>query len=545
MASNFYYLNNPQLKAAGVPIQYTPEQIQEYIRCKEDPIYFIKNYIKIISLDRGMINFKLFEYQERFIKAMHENRFVISMQPRQMGKTQTVAAYITWYLIFNDDKTVAILANKAAAAREIMSRIQLMVENLPKWLQQGVVEWNKGSIGFENNSKAFTGATSSSGIRGRSVSFLYVDEVAIVPNTVADEFFTSTYPTISSGKTTKIVLTSTPLGLNHFWKFWTEAEAGFNGFVPIKVNYWEHPDRDEKWADEQKKLLGELKFNQEVLCSFIGSSSTLISGDAIQRLAAKRPIYEKDGTIKIYEAPYKGDTGEEGSVPPGSYVICVDTSEGLGGDYSTFSVVRIDTTPYKQVAVFRDNKISPLVYPSVIKKWADYYNNAYVLIEANKAPQIGHILHYDLEYENILYVYTTPKGQRLSGGTTNQWRLGLHMDKKVKKIGCMVLKDLIEENKLDIYDAETISEISTFIESKGSYAADDGKTDDLVMTLVIFGWLVNDPFFRDMTNTDLRNKLFQQRLQMIEDEVLPIGFFDDGRSEPENSQWQDASISSW
>ena len=259
--------------SAGVPIEFTPHQLDEYIKCKQDPIYFIKNYIKIISLDRGLIPFELFPYQERFILALHENRMVISMQSRQMGKTQTVAAYIVWYLLFNDDKTVAILANKASAAREIMSRVQLMIEHLPKWLQQGVVEWNKGNIAFENNSKAFTAATSSSDIRGRSVNFLYVDEVSIVPNMVADEFFTATYPTISSGRTTKIVLTSTPLGLNHFWKFWTEAENGINGFVPVRVDYWEHPNRDEKWADEQRKLLGELKFQQEVLCSFIGSSA--------------------------------------------------------------------------------------------------------------------------------------------------------------------------------------------------------------------------------------------------------------------------------
>ena len=457
--------------------------------------------------------------------------------------TTTAAAYICWYVIFNDSKTVALLANKAAAAREIMSRIQLMYENLPKWLQQGVCEWNKGSISLENNSKIFTAATSSSGIRGKSVNFLLVDECAIIPNTVADEFFTATYPTISAGETTKIVLTSTPLGLNHFWKFWTEAENGINGFIPVKVEYWEHPQRDEKWANEQKQLLGELKYNQEVLMSFLGSAATLISGDVIQRLAAKRPIYEKDGILKVYEHPFKGGTSEKGPTPPGSYVMTVDTSEGLGGDYSTFSIIRVDVTPYKQVAVFRDNKVSPLIFPDIIKKWAVHYNDAYVLIEANKAEQVPHILHYDLEYENILYVSSTPKGQRISGvGSSSQWRLGVRMDKKVKRIGCSGLKDLIEEGKLVIHDSETISELSTFIESKGSYAADDGKTDDIVMTLVIFGWLVNDPYFKDLTNTDLRQKIYQERLQMIEDEVLPIGFFNDGNPNEKEPEWVDVSV---
>ena len=533
--AGLFYQANPNLKGAGVKIQWTQEQAIEYVKCKEDPIYFIENYIKIISLDRGLIPFKLHEYQKKFILCMHENRMVISMQPRQMGKTQTVAAYLVWYILFNDDKTVAILANKAAAAREIMSRMQLMIENLPKWLQQGVTEWNKGSIEFENNSKAFTAATSSSGIRGKSVNFLYVDEVAIVPNTVADEFFTSTYPTISSGKTTKIVLTSTPLGLNHFWKFWTEAENGINGFVPIKVEYWEHPDRDQVWAEEQKKLLGELKYNQEVLCSFLGSSSTLISADALARMAGKKPIYEKDG-IAIFETVYKGGASEKGPLPEGNYVMLVDTSEGVGGDSSTFSIIRIDTNPYMLVCRFKDNKVSPLVFPSIIHKWAVHYNNAMVLIEINKAEQVPYILQNELEYENIIYVGKHKKyGQRIGSAP---YSLGLRMDKRVKRIGCFGFKDLVEENKLLIQDIETISEISTFIENKGSYSADDGKHDDLVMPLVMFGWLINDPYFQELTNTEMRKKLFQQRLEMIEQEVLPVGYFDDGTvsiSRPE--QW--------
>lgn len=529
MATVFYQAN-PNLKNIGVPIEYTAEQVDEYIKCKLDPIYFIKNYVKIISLDRGLINFELYDYQIRFIKTIHEERRVLGMFPRQHGKTTTVAAYLCWYLIFNDSKTVAILANKAAAAREIMSRLQLMYEYLPKWLQQGVAEWNKGSISLENNSKAFTAATSSSGIRGKSVNFLYVDEAAIIPNTVADEFFTATYPTISAGETTKIVLTSTPLGLNHFWKFWTEAESKINGFVPVRVEYYEHPDHDENWANQQKQLLGDLKYRQEILMDFLGSAATLIDPAAIQRMAVRAPIYNADG-MAVYDSPERGKKNGDGTwiSKPGSYVITVDTASGVGGDYSAFSVIRIDSLPYTVVARYKNNKISPLLYPSVICRWAKEFNDAWVLIELNKNEQVPHILHGELEYENIIYVNRSVKGQTITGGFGGgKTQLGVMTDRKTKRIGCSMFKTLVEEHKLIIPDADTISEISTFIEQRGSYAADDGKTDDIVMTLVIFGWLTSQSYFKELTDIDLRRDIFEARIKQIDEEILPTGFFIDG-----------------
>jgi hypothetical protein len=539
MATNFY-LSNPNLKAAGVSISYTPEQVQEYIKCSSDPIYFIKKYIKIISLDHGLINFNLYDYQAKFITALHENRRIIGMFPRQFGKTTTVAAYMCWYLLFNEAKTVAILANKAAAAREIMSRLQLMVENLPKFLQQGVTEWNKGSIEFENNSKAFTAATSSSGIRGKSVNYLYIDECAIIPNTVAEEFFTATYPTISAGKSTKIALTSTPLGLNHFWKFWVEAENGINGFVPVRVDWWENPDRNEAWALQQKQLLGDLKYRQEVLMDFLGSAATLISADAIQKMALKTPMYSNDG-FKLYELPEKGTLGEnkEWIKKPGSYVVVVDTAAGVGGDSSAFSIVRVDQIPYKLVAVYHNNMISPLLYPNIIHKWAKHYNEAWVLIELNKSEQVPYILHNELEYENIIYVSRTTKGQFVTGGFGgNATQYGVLTDKKTKRIGCSMLKTLVEEGKLEICDQTAISEISTFIESKGSYAADDGYHDDVVMTLVIFGWLTSQPYFKELTDVDIRTNIYNLRMEAIEQETVPIGFYNDGNETAMNGeQW--------
>lgn len=539
-----FYNANPRLKAAGVQIPYTPESLQEYIKCKEDPIYFIKTYVKIISLDKGLINFELYDYQIRFITSLHENRRVLGMFPRQHGKTTTVAAYLCWYLIFNDAKTVAILANKAAAAREIMSRLQLMYENLPKCLQQGVVEWNKGSIELENNSKAFTAATSSSGIRGKSVNLLYIDEAAIIPNTVADEFFTATYPTISAGTTTKIVLTSTPLGLNHFWKFWTEAEHGINGFVPVRVEYWEHPEHDDKWADEQKQLLGELKYRQEVLMSFLGSAATLISPDALQKMAAKKPFYQNDG-FNLYDVCEKGslDENKQWITKPGSYVIVVDTASGVGGDSSAFSILRVDTLPYKLVATYNNNKISPLLYPNIIVKWAKHFNDAWVLVELNKSEQVPYIIHNELEYENMIYVTRTPKGQYVTGGFgggTTQY--GVLTDKKTKRIGCTMLKTLIEENRIEINDITTISELSTFIESKGSYAADDGYHDDSVMTLVLFGWLTSQGYFKELTDVDVRTNIYKLRMEAIEQEVLPVGFYNDGNSSEAHEVWIDYKV---
>lgn len=519
--NNHIHRGNFSLKSIGVPVEFTKENVEEYYKCSQDPIYFIKKYIKIISLDLGLIPFTLFDYQVRFILSIHENRRVISMQPRQSGKTQCVAAYIIWYTIFNDNKQVAILANKASAAREIMDRYQKMYEHLPKWLQQGVKVWNKGSIELENGSKAYTAATNGSAVTGKSINMLYIDEAAIISNTVAEDFFTSAYPTISSGKNTKIILTSTPRGYNHFWKLYNEAEnreTSGSEFVPVRVHYWEHPSRDDAWADEQVKLLGQLKFNQEVLCEFLGSSSTLISGNHISKLKPTPYILSKDG-LDVLEFAKKGH----------SYVLVADTSEGVGGDNSAFTVIDITELPYTVVAKYKNNAISPMLYPNVIYFAAKQYNNAFTLLEINKSEQVAYILQAELEYENILYVARGRSGQYVSAGFGgSKDGLGVTTDKRVKRIGCSNLKILIEENKLLITDADIISEISTFIEKKNSYAADDGYRDDLIMTLVLFGWLTTQTYFKDLSNINLRTLLYEARMAEMENQMTPIGFFNAG-----------------
>ena len=515
------YLGNPNLKAAGVTVPFTEDDVIELRKCRKDPIYFIENYCKIITLDHGLQPFKLYDCQREKVKIIHENRKVILMEGRQQGKTTTSAAYILWYTIFQDSKTVAILANKATAAREVLNRYQLMYENLPKWMQQGVVTWNKGDIELENNSVVFTSATSSSGIRGKSVNMLYVDETAIIPNNVAEDFFTSVYPTISAGTTSKILLSSTPLGYNHFWKFWNDAEQGNNDFIPLFIPYWKIPGRDEKWAEEQKRQLGELKFNQEVLCTFLGSSLTLIRADVIAKLNPTNNKYSKDG-LDIFNKPEKDHR----------YVIVADTAKGIGADYSAFNIIDITEVPYKQVGKYRDNKISPLLYPNVIHKLATEYNNAYVLIEVNSSEQVASILYSELEYENILFVNRGSNGQVVSGGFGGgKTQLGVVTDKKVKRIGCTNLKSMVEENKLIIQDIDTIAELSTFIEKRGSFAADEGYHDDLVMTLVLFSWLTSNPYFKDLNDVNMRQSMYESHIQQIEDELTPFGFYNDGQED--------------
>tara|TARA_B100001093_G_scaffold67260_1_gene57229 strand:- start:6241 stop:7863 length:1623 start_codon:yes stop_codon:yes gene_type:complete len=519
------YLGKSTLKSAETTLQYTKEQLEEYIKCLKNPVYFIDTYCQIVTLDKGLQPFKLYPCQVDKIKLIHENRKVILMEGRQQGKTTTSAAYILWYTIFQESKTVAILANKATAAREVLNRYQIMFENLPTWLQQGVTTWNKGDVYLENGSVVFTAATAASGIRGKSVNMLYVDETAIIPHQIADDFFTSVYPTISAGETTKILLSSTPLGYNHFWKFWNDAKENRNGFIPLFIPYTEIPGRDAEWANEQLKLLGELKYNQEVLCEFLGSSDTLIRPDIIRNQSASTPIWTKDN-LDVYEDAQKDR----------AYVLVADTSRGVGQDYSAFIIFDATELPYKIVAKYRSNEIEPLVFPTIIQRAGKEFNNAYVLLEINSHEQVAQILYYEYEYENVIFVNRSTDGQVVSGGFGGgKTQLGVFTDVKTKRIGCSNLKSLIEEQKLIIPDADIISEMSTFIRKRTSYAADEGYHDDLMMCLVLFSWLSTNPYFKELTNVDIRTELYHERIKRIESEIVPFGLVDDGVNEPETT----------
>ena len=517
------YLGNVNLKRIGIELSYTEEQVREIVKCSEDPVYFIKNYVKIVNVDKGLVQFEMWPFQEDMVKTFHENRFSIAKMPRQVGKTTTAAGYMLWCVLFQENYSIAILANKGSLARDILGRIQYSYEYLPIWLQQGIKIWNKGNIELENGSKIGAFATSAAGVRGGSYNLIFLDEFAFVPKNMADEFFTSTYPVISSGKTTKVVIVSTPYGLNHFYKMWVDATEGRSTYKPCEVHWSMVPGRDQAWKEETIRNTSEEQFRQEFETEFIGSSATLISGAKLRSLAFFNPIATED-CLDIYDQPQPGRL----------YICTVDCAEGVEQDYSTINVLDVTESPYKQVAKYRNNKIPLLFFPTVIYSIAQRYNEAFVLIETNNVgQQVVDILHYDLEYENIYKIQShNIKGQSISGGFKRNASFGIKTTKTVKKIGCANLKTLVESDKLIVPDFDTIAEMNTFVRVKDSYSAEEGNNDDLVMGLVLFAWLTAQSYFKEATNIDIRKVLLQENNMLIDEDLTPVGIFDDGRPEP-------------
>ncbi len=515
------YLNNPLLKKAYVSIEYTQEQIEEVIKCSKDINYFIKTYTKIISLDRGLINFEMYPFQEDMSRTIADNRFTVIKTCRQAGKTTTSAAVILWHAIFNDSYTIAILANKLSTAREILSRVQRGYENLPKWLQQGVVTWNKTNIELENGSQIIAASTASSAIRGFSINFLYLDEFAFVPRNIQDDFFTSVYPTIISGTNTKVVITSTPNGFDLFYKIWINSVEGRNEYANFSVSWWDVPGRDDEWREKTIANTSEDQFRQEFEAEFLGSANTLISPNVLRSLTFTTPISSHyEGSLTVYKEPEKG----------GVYFCVVDTSRGVGMDASAFVVIDVSSVPYEVVACYKNNIIDPLVYPDVIHNVVKNYNEAYTLVEINdNGQQIADILHHDYEYEHIIFTSVKGRaGQVIGGGFSSSVQRGVRTTKQVKRIGCSNAKTMIEKEKIKLHDFNLINELSTFIQKGTSYEADIGSHDDLIMCVVLFAWATNQPFFKDLTDTDFRKKLMEDRERLISDDVLPFGFIDDG-----------------
>jgi hypothetical protein len=520
------YRDNPLLKKVGVEHQYTEEQVAEYIKCSKDPVYFCMNYIKIVNVDEGLINFKMWDFQKEMINLFKDNRFVITKCPRQVGKTTTTVGYLLWATIFTDSQNVAVLANKGSLARDILAKYQLAYENLPQWLQQGVVTWNKGNVELENGSKVIAASTSSSAIRGGSFNIVFLDEFAFVPNNIANEFFNSVYPVISSGKSSKIIIVSTPNGMNLFYKLWMDSIEGRNNYKNFEIHWSMVPGRDDVWKEETIRNTSERQFAQEFETEFLGSSNTLISGYKLQQLRYTNPIAEHD-KMKIYEHPIK--EGVNDSKSDHLYCIAVDVSEGKNLDSSAFSVIDISTTPYRQVATYSSSSISPILFPTVIVNAARVYNDAYVLVEINNNPQVADFIHSDLEYENLLKVFTgNKKPQQLSAGFARGIQMGLKMSPQVKSVGCSNLKTLIEGDKLIVNDFDTYSELTTFEQHKTSFAAAEGANDDLVMTLVIFSWATTQQYFREIVNHDLRKQIQLENMNQIDEDVLPAPIIDDG-----------------
>ncbi len=519
------YRDNPLLKKAGVPVTWTQEQIDEYIKCRDDAIYFAKNYVKIVNVDEGLINFRMWPFQEEMLALFQKNRFVITKCPRQVGKTTTTVAYLLHATIFNDSQNCAVLANKGSLARDILAKYQLAYENLPHWLQQGVVTWNKGNVELENGSKIIAASTSSSAIRGGSFNIVFLDEFAFVPNNIANEFFNSVYPVISSGKKTKIIIVSTPNGMNLFYKLWMDAQNKKNNYVPFEI-HWSHvPGRDQVWREETIRNTSERQFAQEFETEFLGSTNTLISGTKLQQLVYREPLVTHD-MMRIFEHPVKE---EEGALTDHLYAITVDVSEGKNLDSSSFSVIDISKTPYKQVAAYNSSSISPILFPTVIYNAARMYNNAYILVEINNNPQVADTLHQDFEYENLLKIYTgNKKPQQLSGGFARGVQMGLKMSPQVKAIGCSNLKTLIESDKLQINDFTTYSELTTFVQQKNTFRAEEGTNDDMVMSLVIFAWITTQKYFKDIVNHDIRKQIQLENMNQVDEEHLPAPIIEDG-----------------
>lgn len=518
------YLGNPNVKRDGVQHQFTEEEVKEYLKCSKDPVYFCKTYLKVISLDEGLVPFDLYPYQEKMFKHFNDNRFSIVLACRQSGKSISSVGYILWYACFHSEKTIAILANKGAVAREMLSRVTLMLENLPFFLQPGCKALNKGSIEFSNNSRIIASATSGSSIRGMSVNLLFLDEFAFVER--ANEFYTSTYPVVSAGKDTKVIITSTANGIgNTFHKIWEGAVQGVNEFTAFTVNWYDVPGRDEEWKRQTIANTSQLQFDQEFGNTFFGTGDTLINAETLLSFRAKPPkgVLE-GGDLLVYEEPTKGQ----------DYIMTVDVSKGRGQDYSTFTVIDIGTRPFKQVAVYRNNNISPILFPNIIYKYAKLYNEAYVVIESNdQGTLVCNGLYQDLEYDNV-HMESAVKADRI----------GIEMNRKVKRLGCSAIKDILEEKKLDIVDEHTIMEISTFVSKGQSYEASDGNHDDLMMNLVMFGFFVSTQYFSDMTDINLKQMMFEKKMKEIEDDVPPVGFIEDGVEAYEQEEAQRKAIES-
>ena len=520
MPGDDIYLGNPNLKKANTPIQFTKEQVAEFIKCKKDPVYFAAKYVKIVSLDEGLVPFDMYKFQKKLIKNFHNNRFNICKMPRQTGKSTTVVSFLLHYAVFNDNVNIGILANKAATARELLGRLQTAYENLPKWMQQGIIAWNKGSLELENGSKILAASTSASAVRGMSFNIIFLDEFAFVPNHIADSFFASVYPTITSGKSTKVIIVSTPHGMNHFYRMWHDAERGRNDYIPTEVHWSEVPGRNAKWKKQTIANTSEEQFRVEFECEFLGSVDTLISVAKLKTLVYNDPI-KKNAGLDIYENP----------IDDHSYIITVDTARGIDGDYSAFIVFDITDFPYRVVAKYKNNEIKPMLFPSIIHDIAKAYNWAYTLIEVNDiGDQVASILFFDLEYENVLMCSMRGRAGQIvgSGFSGKKSQLGVRMTSAVKKLGCSNLKTLLEDDKLATCDYDIIAELTTFVQRKNTFMAEEGCHDDLAMCLVIFSWLVAQDYFKEMTEQDVRKRIYEDQKNQIEQDMAPFGFLNDG-----------------
>ena len=536
--SNDAYLGNPNLKKVNTKVEYTQDQIVEFQKCSEDPIYFMEKYIRIVSLDEGLIPFKMYGFQKKIVQTIHDNRFTICKLPRQSGKSTTTISYLLHYALFNPNSNIAILANKSSTARDILGRLQLAYENLPKWLQQGVINWNKGNIELENKSTIVAAATSSSAIRGGSYNIIFLDEFAFVPTNIAEMFFSSVYPTISAGTKTKMIIVSTPYGMNMYYKLWTDATNKKNDYVPIEVHWSEVPGIDDAWKEMTIRNTSPEQFQQEFECEFLGSVNTLISPAKIKSTVYLDPI-KSGGSVDQFEEPIKGHT----------YAVTVDVARGVDKDYSAFIVFDVTQMPFRVVALYKNNEVKPFVFPNIISEIALRYNQAHILVEVNDiGQQIAEALNFEIEYPNIMMCTQKGRAGQILGAmySGRGSSLGVRMTKAIKRVGCANIKTLVEGDKLVINSFKIIQEMSTFAKRGQSWQAEDGANDDLMMCLVIFGWVSNQGYFKELTNQNARQQMYVEQQKLIEEDMAPFGFIDDGiNTDPMNEEIIDEYGTKW
>lgn len=499
----YCYLGHLKLRKTGTKIEVSDNEMEEFVKCFNDPIYFLKTYCEIVSLDHGVVKFRPHAYQKKMLRLMHENRFSIILAARQMGKSVCIAGYLLWCAIFAKDQNIAILANKEAQAMDTLERLQMMYEGLPWFLQPGVSLWNSKRIKLGNGSKVFISSTRGSAARGKSITHIALDEFAFVDH--AEKFYGSVYPTISSGKKTKMIVSSTPNGMNMFYRMWQDAIDGKSEFKPFKATWDVHPDRDEKWKKTQIANMestspgaGARQFRQEFDCVFEGSSDTLLSSECLKMLKHVVPLTQ-DKNSRIYEQPIKEHI----------YIVTVDVSEGVEKDSSVISVFDATAIPYRHVAVWQNNTTTPIKLAPVVVQIAKRYKEAFVVVENNS---IGNTtatsIWYDYDYDNCLR--TVDNRQNTEVRAAGDSIIGVKMTEKVKLRGCSVMKDLIESGLLEVKDRNTIEELQSFTKTGRSWKAESGKHDDLVMTLVSFAWFTSQAYFADMVNIDTRGAILEK-----------------------------------
>lgn len=500
------YNANPYLKRAFVNLQFSNWQVDEIIKCMNDPYYFFENYYYVKTPDGIEMLFNPYKYQRLMLDTMLHERFVICRMARQSGKSTIVIAYMLWNILFHQNRDLAILSKTEKDSIGLLTRIKFAYEKLPKWMQQGITRFDQTKIELENKSSITAAATTSAAARGSSYYCVFLDEFAFVPGNMAEEFYTSVYPTISAGKNTKIFIVSTPNGMNLFYRMFDDAERRKSTFVPITFDWTVVPGRDETWKIREIKNIGQEKFDQEYAVQFLGSVNTLIGSQAMHELKKLQiqPIDKRNG-LDIFDYV----------VPGRKYIITVDTSEGVGKDYSAFSVIDVTEKPYVLVAKYRNNREPILTYPNIILSVARRYNDAYVLIEVNDlGSQIASTMFYQFSYDNLICTNTSTGskyGQVAVLGNGKNKRLGLKMSQSTKRVGCANIKDIIESGQLIIRDFDYLVELSNFVKTKDSFAAKEGETDDLVMTLVMFGWLAKQDVFSSMTKTDIQRDWKNQK----------------------------------